>query len=511
MKLRWLIPLLFCLQAFGVTHYISKTVTGASDSNNGTAKSTPWLHMPGMATCASNCATYTPSPGDSFILYGGDTWTASDLGITWQWSGSNASPIYIGVDTSWYSSGECGASFCRPIFNASHSALTQASDDFINVYQNLNGSCTQPCVTFDNIEITGGDGIGSYVYYSSPYFEFKNLYMHGWATNSNNNGGCFTGATNVTGSSIHDSICDGTDTTQNWYNGFTGIHHLIYNVVIRYVVSGVLADIDIMHDILISNMVTSAGGDHCNGFSYSPYSGSTTIVYNVVNAMGTGCSGGVVWWANGDLGSTGGCVGCTAYLFNNVLYNDQNGITTGGHPSASSGTFYLSNNTIDTGAQSGVNCMGNGEASPRMTVNFYNTHCIVVSGSTICVNTGATCTDGGGNLAQTEAVANADNYTASQTYVYSPTASNSPTVGNGVNEQSLCTTLAGINAAAGTACQSDTTYAVSYNTSNHTVSYPARTVNAWPLSAAWDSSAYRFVGAAAPQGAPTPAAMLALR
>src|ERR1700735_490420 len=57
------------------TYYISKS-TG-SDSNSASAaqsKSSPWAHLPGMASCTSNCAAYSPVPGDQFILKGGDTW-----------------------------------------------------------------------------------------------------------------------------------------------------------------------------------------------------------------------------------------------------------------------------------------------------------------------------------------------------------------------------------------------------------------------------------------------------
>jgi hypothetical protein len=62
----------------------------------------------------------------------------------------------------------------------------------------------------------------------------------------------------------------------------------------------------------------------------------------------------------------------------------------------------------------------------------------------------------------------------------------------GANEQTLCATIAGLNPAAGIACQSDTTYGVSYNTSNHTVISPARTPVARPMTGTWDSGAYQF-------------------
>src|SRR4029077_14620960 len=53
------------------TYYIA---ANGSDSNNGTSKTTPWLHAPGMANCTGTCASTTPQPGDSFIFRGGDIW-----------------------------------------------------------------------------------------------------------------------------------------------------------------------------------------------------------------------------------------------------------------------------------------------------------------------------------------------------------------------------------------------------------------------------------------------------
>jgi len=60
--------------AQAATYYISKSL--GSDSNTSTqaqARMTPWAHLPGMQSCTSNCASYTPQPGDQFILLGGDT------------------------------------------------------------------------------------------------------------------------------------------------------------------------------------------------------------------------------------------------------------------------------------------------------------------------------------------------------------------------------------------------------------------------------------------------------
>src|SRR5580704_6890233 len=108
--------------AFGATHYVA---ANGSDANNGTSKSTPWLHAPGMANCASSCASYTPAAGDSIIFRGGDTWHFGNSaaapyvgsGWGWSWSGSNGNPIYIGVDQTWFAA----SSWARPILHGDNS------------------------------------------------------------------------------------------------------------------------------------------------------------------------------------------------------------------------------------------------------------------------------------------------------------------------------------------------------------------------------------------------------
>jgi hypothetical protein len=103
-----------------VTFFGAKTVSAStyyvaangSDSNNGTAKTTPWQHAPGMPNCSATCASTTPRAGDSIILRGGDTWTSSSFPWNWKWSGSSSSPIQVGgLDQTWFA----GAIWTRPI------------------------------------------------------------------------------------------------------------------------------------------------------------------------------------------------------------------------------------------------------------------------------------------------------------------------------------------------------------------------------------------------------------
>src|SRR5271156_6951026 len=86
--------------AFATTYYVA---ANGSDSNNGTSKTTPWLHAPGMQNCSAICASTTPNAGDQFVLRGGDTWSSSSFPWTWAWSGSSGNAIQVGgSDQTWF-------------------------------------------------------------------------------------------------------------------------------------------------------------------------------------------------------------------------------------------------------------------------------------------------------------------------------------------------------------------------------------------------------------------------
>ena len=68
--------------ALAATYYVA---ANGLDTNNGTAKTTPWAHSPGMANCTGNCAAHTPVAGDQFIFRGGDTWSSTSLPWNWKW------------------------------------------------------------------------------------------------------------------------------------------------------------------------------------------------------------------------------------------------------------------------------------------------------------------------------------------------------------------------------------------------------------------------------------------
>jgi hypothetical protein len=467
----------------GVTGTISGSITGCyyiskatgSDSNSGTTEASPWAHMPGMPSCTNTCASTSPAPGTGLILRGGDTWTSSDLNITWLWNGTSSHPIYIGVDQGWYNS-SCGGSWCRPIFNA-----TSSNGDIFNF-------ANATWVIADNIEIKGmTNQQNGFQEVGGSNVRATENYFHGWSHAGSSNNVGFV-AMCGTGSMFDHNVMDGSDSTQNTMNGvFGSCAGTIQFNYFNYMVSGILGSVDNVNNNIVQNAVTSADGDHCNGiFTFGPQSGKTLYVYNNIT-RGMQCSGGVNFWL---VGNSGGCAGCTSFAYNNIIDASAvsgNVFNIGGHPSdGNTGTYTVENNTII--ANNGGTCMGNGESSPRSTTNFANNHCI--NGSIICDGTGTTCNNQGGNLLQSMSTANKQGYSASELEEYSPvagcTSASCSTVGAGVDLASSCSTsMTGL-------CNS-ITYP-SYDSTTHTISAMAAVAR----SAAWDIGAYQFASGSSP-------------
>jgi hypothetical protein len=89
--------------ARATTYYVD--YVNGSDSNNGTSKSSPWKHAPGMLGltpsgsstgdgCSSNCASYTPAAGDQIILKGGVVWPYTVFPFKWTWNGTSSTSLY---------------------------------------------------------------------------------------------------------------------------------------------------------------------------------------------------------------------------------------------------------------------------------------------------------------------------------------------------------------------------------------------------------------------------------
>jgi len=473
------------LSSLGITNcfYISQS-TGA-DTNAGTTEASPWAHLPGMPSCTGICSSTTPTAGEGFIMRGGDTWVSSDLGVAWAWSGTSTHPLYVGVDLTWFNS-SCGASWCRPVFNAGLVNITNS-----NMFQLAN----QSYVIVDNLELRGmRNNENGYINSGGSNVRITQNYIHGWGhTGSSNNVGFF--AQGGAGSMADHNIIDGSDSSQNTFNGFFQWWSQIQYNYIQYVVSAVLGQTDVVHDNTVLHTVTSTDGDHCNGiFTFSPANGTTQLIYNNLISNGTSCPGGVVLWFNGNGATDSSWVG---YGFGNIMYNlSSNPVNIGNHPSGNYGTYYWFNNTVDCSVGG---CGGTPPSGPSWTIYDNNNHTIpnalnfTCSGCTVPVcnaGSGVGCTD----LTQSSSTATSQGYTSSEQFPYSPistcTSLTCGTVQHGTNVQSYCTALSSINAAAGGACQRSTTAGVSYNTTTHAVIAPARATNARPSSGAWDVGAY---------------------
>lgn len=331
------------------THYISSSL--GNDSNSGTSKTSPWAHAPGMKTCSANCAAYTPVAGDQFIFYGGDTWTVSNFQWNIHWSGSSGSPIYFGVDTSWYSPSVCGSSFCQPVADFQNTLVSSTCGGVTCAGVFVQGNY----VTIDNMEflhfrmananlrsqfrgdlIHGPDTGGGTLAYGDVIQNclFKDWGMEGTVAPGTSadlgqagvNGGFLgTSALQFTGNTIDDQNGSCGSPTTGCYTG-SGIaagYITKYNVC-RYTnncfdvaVQGTLLQGNVVHDMYLSTDQASGSdtGNHENpiyGKCYSTLIGN--IVYNIPG-------------------------GATLQLYANC--------------SVTSGTWYTANNMIDlTGSYS---------------------------------------------------------------------------------------------------------------------------------------------------------------
>jgi hypothetical protein len=132
--------------------------------------------------------------------------------------------------------------------------------------------------------------------------------------------------------------------------------------------NGVFNDV---HGNLVEHNYVATSGDHCNMiFPQDVFVGSTLFVYNNV-IRHAGCNGGSTLFTLGN----SSCTTCTAYVFNNVLYDNEvsfdPGITIGSH--TATGAYYAWNNTIDTPRGP---CMRGPDSAATSTAHFENNHCI---------------------------------------------------------------------------------------------------------------------------------------
>jgi hypothetical protein len=435
-RFKWILILCFLALlppsvAFAGTYYIASI---GSDTNDGTTQTTPWLHAPGMNGCSSNCASYTPSAGDSFIFRGGDTWTLPSMGSwAWgygkSWNGTSTSPIYIGVDQTWYS----GTFWARPILSAGGQIVGYG---VLGLFANY--------ITIDNFEFTGGSWTAgntnedTYINTnSSTNFTIQNCYFHGWSVPSNVDDGQEIALGGGTGGIIQNCVIDGFDTAAveadpNCTGACLGSTcaisgygaPTIQNNTIRHVASGFIGNVSSFHNNVLEYLRYSVNSaNHQDAFMSvaDPMTGS--FVYNNLIAH---TPQSVSLWISPQRGASS-----PSYVFNNVIHDGtaSANILAIADPSTNpGGTVYIYNNTIQGGPQASANEPCVSSETTDTTIIAVNNYCI--SNDTVFAVQTGTLTQTT-NLLQTQAVAIAQGYTSANNYA--PVSASGSTVGAGTN------------------------------------------------------------------------------
>jgi len=367
----------------GGTFYIA---ANGSDSSNGTSKSTPWLHAPGMPNCSGSCAAHTPAAGEQFIFRGGDAWhfgnsSASPYtGGTWTWGGAawsgsstncdtsdnpnavRTSCIYIGVDKTWFS----GSSWARPIMTGDNPTSTKAvanctygivgaKNQFLAVHNNA-------FAWFDNFEFTGlcestpSSSSNNYLFQWNTYIVdsggsavlvqniYSNMYAHGLThlayscsdTGGEPNGQCESGGF-ITGGLMSTvgpgNVCDGWDSDPGGVVCIAyGPGYLVYDNVFANMSQIVVNGYHSWHDNYWFNYYPSGDGvAHGNSFESNvdaPTSDSNghsqpNVPFNVFY---NNILGHNATGTSGDV-KLWFCPNSTAaeYQFNNIVYDQGQG------------------------------------------------------------------------------------------------------------------------------------------------------------------------------------------
>jgi hypothetical protein len=158
------------------TYYVDY-LTG-DDNNDGTVRSVPWRHAPGMNGCSGICLMTVLNPGDRVIFKGGVVWDSQAFPMLITRSGTQTAPIYFGVDQTWYA----GSTWGRPIFDLggvvfSDSPVVVFSSDFISFdnfeIRNAQLNLASEWPARGNITVDGGTGA-----------TIQNCYIHGWSINN---------------------------------------------------------------------------------------------------------------------------------------------------------------------------------------------------------------------------------------------------------------------------------------------------------------------------------------
>lgn len=492
-----MVVLLLSSEAFATIYYID--YNNGLDTNNGTSKETPWKRAPGMFGCSGNClvyqtqhssATATGGAGNQFILKGGVTWPREAL--SWDWvygSGTEANPIYFGVDQTWY----IGDSWSRPILDTESlppNLSAQGIGSMVRVYGFW--------LVVDNIEFKGvaqtSDSAPAMLVFgtSSPSGgEIKNCYFHGWshggtATHDDviivisslfSEGACID-------LKIHNNVWDGSDTTKDMAMAYKGSAGHFYNNYIAHMANGHVGNVKYVWGNTFKDIAAIPSFDPTAHSNAIENTGGQSIYYN--NYISGSSGGATIFTTSSD--------GYIDYVFNNVIISDKNQsiqIDNNGLSTGLGAGIYVFNNTLQAPTDINAQLIAGPVRTdypelPFMTVR--NNH-IIANYPTVNFQTMVTTKVESNTKGMTNAEAISANYLSISTYPYFP-PSGGATVDTGYNLTSFCSSIPSSSPSlASTACLSDTTLGVSYNATDHTVSYPNKPA---VIRTNWDIGAYDY-------------------
>ena len=341
------------------------------------------------------------------------------------------------------------------------------------------------------------------------YLVIENAYCHGWTHTSGAgepNGVCYGGTASYPGVVIQFSVCDGQD-SDDLSGDCLGSNNndafiLRYNVFRRFDGDQVSSSCHYVHDNLFEyyNLATDGGhGDNlfCEG-EYAGGSSSPNLFFNnLFRYIGYTYSSNISYLLN--MGTPGGQ---TDYVFNNVWHDNQ--IHNGGgnyiDDEGRSGNWIMFNNTGEI-PSAGGNAIIQWTPGLGGSISSKNNHWISNPANQAQIYNNAPSSESNA-VYMLNSTATTQGYVSSNDY--QPTASNNSTVGAGPNETSVyCLDSVLHYAIAETECVNGTSLAVSYNSTNHSVSYPGITPNPRPSTGGWDVGAYEYGTASSSVQPPT--------
>jgi hypothetical protein len=493
--------------AFAGTHYVA---TNGSDSNDGATKTTPWAHLPGMATWSGS---YAPVAGDTFILRGCDVWGNSNFPVNWKWSGSSGNPIVVDRDTTWFNTTNCPSGWNRAVFDAENEAMNP--NKFLHV-QNGNSSTTY--ATFRWIEArnlfwtsTNPSGALAYVdFNSADFITIQNWYIHHW-THGSGAGDTDNMVAGVFGSnsgfgcehcSFDHNVVDNTDgdggSSKTMSGGGINIPST-YNVITG----------------MTNAFKVFTGGEWAyNNISRTGQDFNQTFHPNCFESIAAGLYGtsGVFYYHDNYTHNTQNCEGFqvgnpneTDYAWNNVWDMSANAAGNNGPQVPQTGgtgnwSLYFWNNTVAWGAGCIVTDSG-GHGTAIKNWFFQNNYCIsggaTSSGTALSPNGSSSLTN---NIGVSTPTSSSQGYSSESVFPYEPTSSTC----NG--NKSDCTIGVGLNLTSvwpsGFATTDMGALCTEQTISGVLQSVCTKRGNNRPASGLWDVGAYYFPTDSS--GAPNP-------